>query len=171
MSCITSSLPSPAKQSQGATIISQHQNFFTIEKIWIPVWRLTGVSAFWFNDEQFTVGWNTPMLLMLNKTGWVLKNLMKVQPNLARTSNALSGEERLWQSSSASAGIASVSHKLSNSSWKETCARLFPPTLCNLHNEKQSELPSWLGHMGTAELQPCWITTSKSKHKASSYLE
>lgn len=136
-----------------------------MEKIWIPVWRLMGVSAFWFNDEQFTVGCNTPMLLVLNKTGWVLENLMKVQPNLARTSNALSGEERLRQSGSASAGIASVSHELWNSLWKERRARLFPPTLYNLHNEQHKELPSWLQHMGTAELQPCWITICKSKHK------
>ena len=45
-----------------------------------PVWKPMGVSAFWFNDELFAVGWNTPMLLTLNRTGWVLKNLMKVQP-------------------------------------------------------------------------------------------
>lgn len=37
---------------------------------------------------------------------------MKLEPNLARISNVFSGEERLWQDSSASAGIASVSQAL-----------------------------------------------------------
>lgn len=101
---ITSSLPSPAKTeprcNHHTPALSSHPR------------RVTGLSAFWFNDEQFTVGWNTPRLLRLNRTGWVLKNLMKLQPNLARISNAFSGEERLWQSGSASAGIGSVSQAL-----------------------------------------------------------